>query len=166
MAGELAMTADGESRVREYLAAVESLYVDVERWVAGFAVVERRTTTLNEQAGRYDAVSLSIHPRSAEQTAAVELRPIGASIIGARGRVDLIGRLGSRTFVYLPKGGPTFHSSVSSEGKVLESRATPVLRGVDRDGWYWIEDARRGRALPVEETLFLELLIVVSAIEI
>jgi hypothetical protein len=40
-----------------------------------------------------------------------------------------------------------------------------MYKGIDEDGWYWIEDSYRNKAHLINQTIFLELLTLVSDYE-
>jgi hypothetical protein len=91
-----------------------------------------------------------------------QLIPVGAWIIGAEGRVDLVGLLDKEILVYLKKGGPHLKVKESTEPSDAREWSRPLFQGVDRPGWYWIEEKRLGRARLVTKQLFLDLLAEVS----
>src|ERR1041384_6685679 len=109
----------------EYLEYLRQLYSDVRDWVPGKRFeVSQDTTSLNEVAvGRYQAPVLQISERDRGRIAT--LAPKGAWIIGARGRVDLIGPMDVQPILYLSAGGPTIKTTTSVGGEVLEHNTRP-----------------------------------------
>jgi hypothetical protein len=157
------MRSSTKSRQDEYIARLNALYSDAEKWIEDTDLkASRGQLELREEIpGSYDAPTLSIHDSQGSKVA--DLLPIGAWIIGAEGRVDLVGILDRNSLVFLGVGGPRRKTRVSVEGSgEAEEWSRPLFRGVDQPGWYWIEDKRLGRARLVTKQVFLDLLAEVS----
>lgn len=153
------MNKEVEDTVTAYLSNVETLYQSIKEWVIGKALkTQEEKFTINEQAsGEYEAQKLTILDEDGDKVA--ELVPIGAWIIGAKGRIDLTGRFDKAIIIDLEDGGPTITTRVGKKG---ESRTRPLYKGVDPAGWYWIEDNRLARVHPLDQELFFDLLAEVS----
>mgnify|MGYP006448517043 CR=1 FL=1 len=149
------------SPLQTYLTRLQSLLADVERWSqARGLLLQRDAISLNEEAyGVYRADTLRLLTPAGSPIAA--LIPVGASIIGAKGRVDLEGTIDQAILVDWDAGGPQFETSVHADGQV-ERRPQPIYRHVDEPGWYWVESRPLARAHKLDESLFFELLFLVS----
>ncbi len=145
----------------KFLSRLSDLYSNISNWVQPqYLRVVRFNMKLNEEAyGKYDVEKLSIIDANGKRIG--ELLPVGASVIGAEGRVDLIGDVDQEILVYLDDGGPHFTTEIEVGGQ-QERRTTPLYRGVEEDGWYWIEIRRLSRARRLDQALFLDLLAEVS----
>jgi hypothetical protein len=134
----------------KFMNTLADLYSNVSDWVVPrYLQVVRSSMNLNEEAyGKYEVEKLSIIDANAKRVC--ELLPVGGSVIGAEGRVDLIGDVDQEILVYLTNDG------------LLERRSTSLYRGVEEDGWYWIEIRRLSRVRRLDEALFLDLLAEVS----
>ncbi|MGF6807870.1 hypothetical protein OKW30_002996 [Paraburkholderia sp. Clong3] len=156
-------TEDAGSSSAEYVQRVTTFLGEVSAWCRDHGLtVERDVTTLSEEMmAQYDAPILHI---SKDGVSVAKIQPVGSKIIGAHGRVDLIGRVTRHAFLFYVGKGPTFSTQTTVGGKNTTSSSAPMLSGVDGDGWYWIE-ARVRRAKRVEESLFLDLLTDVSDYE-
>ena len=151
------MTEQARQTQRHYLEHLRSLYSDVIKWLPKGAAHSRGRTTLNELAvGLYEAPTLRVFAKSEPWSAVFE--PKGAWVIGARGRVDFVGRLRTQPILYLSAGGPSITSTVSTKGEVLETSTRPFLTGVDRAGWYFIEDIDPKKACRFDRHAFQSLL--------
>ncbi|MBM4023834.1 MAG: hypothetical protein FJ280_00280 [Planctomycetes bacterium] len=141
------MRSSTKSRQDEYLARVNALYSDAEKWIEGTDLeVSRGTMELDEEAlGRYAAPTLTIQDAQGKKVA--DLLPVGAQIIGAEGRVDIVGRLDRNHLLYLPP----------KEAGVRRS-----FKGMGEAGWYWIGETRLRRVHRLAQELFLDLLSEVS----
>jgi hypothetical protein len=84
-----------------------------------------------------------------------KIRPVGAWIIGASGRIDLIGDFDQQILIYLKE-----NTKLATNEKKAErsDRGYSFYRGFEGEGWYWIEEKRLGNIYPVNKKLFLELL--------
>jgi hypothetical protein len=134
------------------------LDIEVRKWLTDSPVhfLEKTINVVETASGEYSAPALEI--LSNEDALIAELEPIGAWIIGALGRVDMKGKYETVNLLYLAKGCPHFTIKVNGE----EERSAPLFRGVDQDGWYWIESGRLRRARSLNVELFLDLLSEIS----
>ena len=138
------------------------LFSDIENWLKGTDLkASRGTMELDEEVlGRYEAPTVTIQNAQAKKVA--DLLPVGAQIIGAEGRVDLVGTLDREVLVYLSQGGPRITVKAANRREAEGGRATPLFRGVEEAGWYWIERSRPARARRLTQELFLDLVSEVS----
>lgn len=138
-----------------YLQRVNQLYDQIKHWLSNdtLQVVVGPPVTLQEpELGTYSANLLTIETPDGD--VAIQLKPRGANIVMAEGLIELESWLGKENLVYMPTGGPTLTTPTGVE------RA--IYQGIDREGWYWIEDSRRTKAYPINKTLLLELITMVS----
>jgi len=155
------MTSETKSRQDEYIARLNELYSHVGTWIKDARLsVSRDTIELHEEVlGHYEAPALTVLDTQRKKVA--ELQPAGACIVGAQGRIDLVGLSGREALLYLAKGGPQYETKVTN-GAGEENRSKPLFRGVDEAGWYWIERFRPARARHLVKELFLDLVSEVS----
>jgi hypothetical protein len=156
------MRSSTRSKQEEYISRLNALYSEVVEWIkdADLKVSHGQTEIREEIPGSYDAPTLTITDEKGNKVA--DLLPVGAWVIGAEGRVDLVGLMDRDSLVYLREGGPHIKTTESVETGDAGEWSRPLFRGVDRPGWYWIEDKRLGRARPVTRQMFLDLLAEVS----
>lgn len=140
-----------------FLNILELLFSDIEKWVAENGLrVTRSEVTLNEELyGLYSVEKLYVLMSNGKKIA--EVLPVGASVIGAMGRVDLVGLLDRETLVFLDKGGPSLSISHAADTH-KESHSRSLYRGVDEPGWYWLESRKISRVRKLEKALFLDIL--------
>ena len=146
----------------QYIKWVKELYQEVKKWIKKENLLaQEKDVEINEEIpGRYKAPGLSIKDKDGKRIA--ELRPVGAWIIGAKGRIDIVGRLDQAHLVYMEPPGPCITTAISTAGEELEKKSRLLFQGVNLAGWYWIEDKRRGKAHLLDAKLFMELLAEVS----
>lgn len=94
-------SAEWETRKQQWLDAVNALYTRVEKWLKPSVdektvFIEKKDILIEEEhIGSYSVKSVFL--RIGTET--VELRPVGALIIGCRGRIDIMLRNRSVSFV-------------------------------------------------------------------
>lgn len=147
-----------------FLQSIDELYDNINSWIKsyGLTILPEKIEITEEASGTYSANKITIQDERKETLASII--PVGACVIGANGRVDLIGKFDKVIIVNLEKGGPTISSKLT-EGNHQENSTRQFYKGIKKTGWYWIEDKRRGKALLLDKDLFLELLSEVSDYE-
>lgn len=148
-----------------YLARVKSLFDEVRSWLdgTGLSAKEESVELWEERYGKYTAPVLKLLDGRGRRVA--HLNPVGANIIGAHGRVDLIGTLAKEILVYLTDGGPVFSTKIKVGEGVIEEKSRPLFRGIDAPGWYWSESPIRRKATKFDRAILLELLSGISDYE-
>lgn len=117
---------------KEWLSAIDDLFGQIKRWVSEaqneglLEVTAKKISISEEKLGTYSAPMLVL--RTERNT--VELKPVGALILGAQGRVDMVSTSESFILLYL-----------SSE-----------------KGWVYFNQSGQVRQQPLTESLFTELL--------
>jgi len=140
--------------VTEYLERVRELYADIREWMSeepGVTFSEDEKTRLNEEyTGPYKAPILKV---ARKQRPFLTFVPKGAYVVGAMGRVEALGPLGSETLVWVEEGGPAiaFRQSAGGDVEVLHGR--PLFPGVSQ-GWAWVDNSRR-RLVHLDRKVFL-----------
>jgi hypothetical protein len=160
----IAKTHPADRTLEQYLTRTVALLADIKRWVADFSLcIECGETSINEERhGHYQAPTLIM--RDTQGKLIAEVIPFGEAILGAWGRVDVVGEYGKREkIVYLSAGGPTMTMQVQV-GEAEESTRR-LYRGVDAEGWYWVSPHPIRRAYPLTCEVFADLLSAVSGHE-
>lgn len=161
----MSMVLDEQNAVLErYLTRVAQLYQMIASWCAGWdvRVTQHEVRLEEERHGVYTAPMLRLMGGGERELAV--LAPFGESILGAHGRVDLLGALGRREkLVYLLEGGPTLTTRMEAgvDGEVAE-RTKRLYRGVETDGWYWVTPGPIRRAYLLNRDVFADLLSAVA----
>ena len=149
---------DWPERLHTWQGELNKLYSKIEKYLkkyieAGNIKVHRDKITVTEpNVGSYEAEKLVLCFGNNEVIA----EPIGTKLVGAKGRVDLIGRRGSIKVALLEKGGPAWEREVSFSKPIHESRRTSSLLSdiVDSEGWYIISPPPRITATPFDKRSF------------
>lgn len=122
----------------EWLEQLGALFNDMENFLrpytqSGEIEIERIPLQLNEEyLGKYDVEMLTFKIGREKIVA----KPIGAQLIGSKGRVDLSGPRKILKIVLLAAGGPSFSTRIKI-GAVPEESSSPIVRGdVNEEGWY------------------------------
>ena len=148
-----------------FVDSVNSLFNEIETWIASTKLKgSRHEIEISEEAsGKYKVVKLILVDEGGKKVA--ELTPVGTFIIGGSGRIDLNGSIDKAIIVSLEVGDPSMATSVTVGGQT-ETGTNSFYQGIDKQGWYWIEDKRRGKANFFTKELFIELLREVSDYEL
>jgi hypothetical protein len=137
---------------------VGELAAAIEEWLVDHPslLLTQRDHAIVESQGEYTAPAIAI--AIAEGTTRIaEVVPVGAFVIGARGRVDVVGRVDRATLLYF-ESDPHIETTVRSEsGSVLSTSRLSLFRHVDRPGWYWMIDARHREAAFLDRATFFEI---------
>ena len=153
------MKEDPKKRVENYLSSLKELFSVLKRWAEeeGLSVKESAVWIDEPRPGKYKAPKLTVFDAEGKALAAVV--PIGAWIIGADWRVDVVGHLESENLVYWEAGAPKVEPAYENPAFKDRNR---LFKGADKPGWYWIENKRLGRAKPLDKELFMDLIWVVQ----
>lgn len=160
------MTHSAHNDLRLFLEKVDKLLFEMESWCASESLVTQRSpvSILEEDFGNYQTEQLKISTSSGSHVA--NIVPIGASILGANGRVDMEGLYDRIILVDLNAGGPGITTTtVVDGGERTQTQMRPFYKGIDEPGWYWIESRVSSRGHKLDRELFLDLLAEVSDYE-
>ena len=149
------------AQVRTYQERLEQLFKQIREWLKGTGIRLKETQISIDEGfpNSYKAKALDLVDSG---KLIVNVTPAGFRIIGAEGRVDFVGALDTQSVVYLVNGGPAVPAASGSDGMV---RKRPLYSGVKGSDWYWIENARLGRAKRLTRQLFRDLVKEVSDYE-
>lgn len=147
------MEYDAQEKVRKYKTALGDLFAEIESWIAEEGLKAEKSEILISEPHAEDYTVPALTILDAHDIALAEVRPAGAWIIGADGRVDIEGRVERERLMYWEHGAPIIHTPL---GKGIE-RTKPMFRGAEKGGWYWIEEQRLGRARSLDKELLMDL---------
>lgn len=158
------MNETNENQLKEYLQNVSVLFANIENWSVkrGLEINRSILEISEEEYGTYKIEKLILTDAG---RSIAEIIPIGCSMIGSYGRVDITGLLDREVISYLKEGGPFMTQSELIDGVMMEVRKKYFYRDINEAGWYWIESTRLGRAKKFDEALFFDLLASVSDYE-
>ena len=147
------------NKKEQFLNRVDTLFKDIQTWLKDTNLtIDSEQITISEQSiGEYTCPKLIIQNQQGKKIA--QIIPIGASVIGAFGRIDIHGLYDNEIILYFNQGGPQM--TFSDNGKQI---TRPYYRGIDKDGWYCLED-KRNKAQFLDPELFFDLLSEVSDYE-
>ena len=125
-----------DKKVKEFLKKMEFLFKQIEEFAKKYNLNWKYgdLEIYEEYGGRYKTKELFVFKNG---EFVFKIKPIGAYIIGADGRADMIGTLDSVVLVYLEK----LHFieskiSVGTKENVISSSKTPLYDGFKEPGWY------------------------------
>lgn len=159
--GELILELGPFEKVRIFGRRVLALYDRVEEWLNGTSLKPRRVehSVREELYGRYNIPQLELE--SVDGADVTSLVPMGAEVIAAEGRVELVGTRDRQPLLYFAAGGPQINVNVGGGTQPVHV-SHRVFRDVTSEGWYWLEDVRLGRARLLDGALFKDLIRAVS----
>lgn len=132
-----------ETQKQNYLKHVTQLYTDIREWLQSEPFCLKNTEIeIQEALGRYSVPQLSIQTNTGEVLA--EIKPVGASVLGAEGLIMVEGWLDKGYVLYLPKNDTD---------------------SIETEGWYWEEQRLNTPPHFLNKTNFLQLITWVSDYE-
>jgi uncharacterized protein YodC (DUF2158 family) len=147
------MKENTPNEIKRFKASLESLFKDIERWIVefGLIVLKEEIKITEEASGEYCVEKLIIKKNDGFLA---EVVPIGAWILGANGRVDIVGNEDRIILVDLNEGGP---SMSISDGETEQRHVRKFFKGIDEAGWYWI-DRSTSHGYKITKDVFINLL--------
>lgn len=82
---------------------------------------------------------------------------MGAAVIAAEGRIEIVGSRDRQALVYFAAGGPQINVTIGADPSVTHT-SHQIFKNVTSEGWYWLEDVRLGRAKLLDQSVFKDLL--------
>jgi len=142
---------------RDYLEKVERFYQKVQDWIGDtFDFAITKNNSILDTIGTYPVKVLSIRrkntPESDETLAG--LFPQGTAVFMGEGLIELKGTFGTEWIIYMLKEG----IMISNES----DKVSHLYKGIDEDGWYWLEESEETKPHLMNKTLFFNLLSLVS----
>ena len=160
------MNENVAGEVKTFVDSVDRLFAEIESWIAptNLKGIRQEIEIAEEASGSYKVNKLILENERGKKI--VEFLPIGTFIIGGNGRIDLNGTIDKAMIVNLKTGGPSMTTTITTVEGCTEAQTTSFYKGIDQQGWYWIEDRRRGKANFFTKNQFVELLKEVSDYEL
>jgi virulence-associated protein VapD len=157
---------DYNAVAERYAERLNALYDSIETWLDKEQYhFERGSVELEQQnIGKYTAPTLTITNTHIKERVA-ELKPDGALVIAAEGRVDIIGDIDSDYLLYLVSDSGIdvdVSTKVENASETTEAKRWSVFRGFQHEGWYFTEVRRLARVKPINKELFIDILAEVS----
>jgi hypothetical protein len=160
-AAESRPRTDARAQIGIYQKRLGQLFEQIREWREGTGI-RLKEAQISINKGFPDSYRVKALELVDSGKVIVKVTPAGFRIIGAEGRVDFVGTLDTQSVIYLVNGGPAVPAASGSDGMV---RKRPLYSGVKGSGWYWIENARLGRAKRLTRQLFRDLVKEVSDYE-
>lgn len=141
-----------------YIKALDNLYQNIDSWLEPTelsAKITKNNVKLNEEAtGTYYAPQLTILYGQNKSIATLE--PVAAHVLGANGRVDLVGLYDRAYMLYF---NDLNTKPVNQQGVLL------LNPGVTKPGWYWIPNRINENDHLLDKDVFKQLITEVSDYE-
>ncbi|MBF0537703.1 MAG: hypothetical protein HQL03_05545 [Nitrospirae bacterium] len=150
-----------EKKKTVFIKELKKMYLEISYFLENtdFTTKEDTIDITEEGLGTYKVPALTISDKNGE---VVSIVPIGACIIAAQGRADIVGEFGNEAFLlFTDKGGPVIKTR-KKVGDKYETHKKAIFKGVDEPGWYWLESTVRSRAQKLNKELLLDLISIVN----
>ncbi len=143
------MDIENKTKLQLYLKRVEQLYISIQQWLTEANLsFESNSVEITEKLGTYQVTQLSIKTTTGKWLAFI--KPNGASVIGGEGLIEIEGLLAGKEYLLYMRNS---------------KKGASLYKGINQDGWYWIEDSRRNRAHLLDKSLLLDIITLVSDYE-
>ncbi|MEN8214924.1 MAG: hypothetical protein ABFS56_00805 [Pseudomonadota bacterium] len=130
-----------EQEKQLFLERVNQLFSEIKTWFRDDFKIEQQIIDVTESLGTYRARALSINSLQGEKLA--DIRPIGARVIAADGRIDIKGWLDTENlYFFISAPTTTLRVSIGSLPAGTIVPRTQIYKGVEVNGWYWIDNQR------------------------
>ncbi|MDD5034252.1 MAG: hypothetical protein PHE55_05795 [Methylococcaceae bacterium] len=159
------MNSDKANHLKFFLNEVSALYSEIREWISGTNLVyDEEPISINEKnCGKYETKKVLLSKKDGTRIA--EIVPIGAWVIGANGRIDFKGLHDQIIIVHLSQGGPAANLTIrDAEGHPV-TQSKPLFRGINEEGWYWIEHKLSSKGHQLTAELFFDILADISNYE-
>ncbi len=131
---------DWDETLEDWIQSLKDLYSRMEEYLRKYTqsgeiqVTHKKIQVSEEYLGNYEVEKLTFHIGNEKVVA----KPIGRLMIGATGRVDLIGARGTLRLVLLEKGGPAIQTKIKIGQKVEEETSWHPIQNIEisERGWY------------------------------
>jgi len=144
-----------ELKQQIYLQRVNQLHVKIRNWLQDKPLIlENSNMEVVEPLWHYKAPRLSLKTDLGELA---DLFSKGTSVLLGEGLIEIEGIVGVESIIYMLKDGLII---TDRNGK-----DRPMYKGINQDGWYWIEDSYRNKAHLLNKPLFFDLITLVSDYE-
>jgi hypothetical protein len=158
-------------QVKAFVESVNIFFAEVESWIASSSLKSiRQEIEISEYSGAYKVSKLMLQDASGKKI--VEFIPVGAFIIGGRGRIDMNGTIDKAIIVNLGEVSlecpycfnplPEGQEVCKMCGGYVESYPAPLktalYKDIDKEGWYWIRPLSKVKFYPIKSSEQLPLL--------
>ncbi len=145
-----------ELKQQIYLQRVNQIHAKIRNWLQDKPLIlENSNMEVVEALWHYKAPRLSLKTEQGETLA--DLFSKGTSVLLGEGLIEIEGTVCVESIIYMLKDGLII---TDRNGK-----DRPMYKGINQDGWYWIEDSYRNKAHLLNKPLFLDLITLVSDYE-
>ncbi len=140
---------DIESEIRWYNQELEEILKTFKYWLIelGYEVEksgEKLLERTEELSGTYTTKQIDL---LIDNEMKISFVPYGIWLIGAKGRIDIVGPAGKEKLVYFKAGGPGISVTEGTRLK-KDTRVSrhQIFQNIKTDGWYWYDDSTYRRA--------------------
>ncbi|MCP4698118.1 MAG: hypothetical protein GY862_14885 [Gammaproteobacteria bacterium] len=160
MAATAETATNKTERQRIYLEQLNAFFEEVKTWLPEELETAKMPHEVRDKTGEYKAPGMAILKKGVpepDDAVVANLLPQGCSLLWGEGLIKLHGLFNEESIVYV---------LVDRLMTARSGKLRPRFKGLNSDGWYWVEDPRRSRVLPLNGELLIELLGLTSDYEL
>jgi len=145
-----------------YVKRIKAFFTQIEEWLPDELEINDPVSnrTITDTTGTYQIGMASIYKKGVPEpdNYVAAIFPMGATTLLGEGILEISGALGEEKLIYFCRD-----TLPQVEDKLGKFR--PIYRGVDSDGWYWLESSMSNRAIFVAREQLFDLIRMVSFYE-
>jgi len=150
----MATQINNEAKQRGYLEKVGQFYRQVQDWIQNDFDFVMENSSILDTIGTYQVEVLSICRKKTPDPTLADLFPQGIAVFMGEGLIEMKGIFGTEWIIYMLKDGIIIDNE---HDKVMH-----IYKGIEKDGWYWLEESEETKPLMMNKALFFNLLSLVS----
>ncbi|MCP4701685.1 MAG: hypothetical protein GY862_33230 [Gammaproteobacteria bacterium] len=145
---------DKAERQQIYLERFNAFLEEVKTWLPEELETAEIPHEVRDKTGEYKAPGMAILKKGVpepddDDNVVAKLLPQGCSVLLGEGLIEIHGEFAKESVVYL---------LVDCFMTTRSGKLRPMFKGLNSDGWYWMDDPQRSRVLPLNGELLIELL--------
>jgi len=151
-----------EAIQQRYIKRVKTFLIQVKKWLPDELEISHFAPnhTVTDTTGTYRVDMATIYKMGVAEpnNFIADILPIGATTLLGEGILKISGDYGEEKLIY-------FCRDTLPQVEYKPGIARPIYRGVDSDGWYWLESSMSNRAIFIAREQLFDLIRLVSYYE-
>jgi hypothetical protein len=143
----------------KYRQRVQRFFTQIEEWLPNELEMYNPVPNyrITDSTGTYQINPAAICRTNVQEpdNYVVDIFPKGATVLLGEGILEISGSLGEEKLIY-------FCQETLPKVEYEPKKVRPIYRGVDLDGWYWLESSMSNRAILVTRDQLFDLIRLVS----
>ena len=150
------------AKIEEFNERLKNLFEKIQQWLKekfsdGYFNVNEISITLREDlVSEYSTTEFVFFEKNTGEKL-FSIIPYGINIQGAKARVEIVGRGGRESLVYLSEGGPYLEIATIEGNSINEKTRRPMFVNKN-EGWHWVDSKIDGKTPELSNGIFSNLL--------